>query len=212
MRDSYYSLVRHDAIALMDRNAAQQVLEIGCGEGNTLRRLKENGLAAHVAGVELEPSCHAAARRNTDSFFPGDVERLPVEELGRYDAVLLLDVIEHLVHPFATIRSASSLLMPGGYLVLSFPNVRNFALLKWLVLDGLWEYRESGILDEGHLRFFTRKSFLKGMAAACPNLVLEAVQNKPNRYDPLVRLLARLPLVGEFFVCQFILKYRLAPR
>jgi O-antigen biosynthesis protein len=212
MPDNYYSLVRHDAIALMDRNRAQRVLEIGCGTGQTLRALKSSCLASEVTGVELEPSCHAPARANTDRFFSGDIESLTMAELGDYHAVLLLDVLEHLVHPFTTLRSVSTVLLPDGYLVLSFPNIRNFAVLKKLIVDGLWEYQESGILDKGHLRFFTRKSFLKAMSTACPDLVLEALQTKPNRQTRLVRLLSRLPLLGDFFVCQFILKYRLAPR
>ena len=209
MANEYYTMVRHDAIALMERAGSQRVLEIGCGAGNTLKYLRQQGYAGFVAGVELEPGCHEAAQAACDSFFPGDVEQLQLRELGSYHAVLLLDVIEHLVHPFDVVKAAAGLLNPGGYLVLSFPNIRNFAVLKQLVLEGLWDYRDSGILDRGHLRFFTRKSFLAAMAKACPMLELEALQTKPNRHTMLVRALSRLPWIGDFFCCQFLVKYRL---
>lgn len=209
MGNNYYSMVRSDAIALMDRKSSQRVLEVGCGTGNTLRYLSENGYAGYVAGVELEQSCHEAARAACDCFFAGNVEHLHLGEMGNYDAVLLLDVIEHLVNPFDVVKAAAGLLNPGGYLVLSFPNIRNFAVLHKLVLEGLWDYQDSGILDRGHLRFFTRKSFLSAVAVTCPMLALEALQAKPNRQTRLLRYLSRLPLIGDFFSCQFIVRYRL---
>ena len=210
MGSDYYSIVRLDAIALMDDNGSQRVLELGCGAGCTLEELRVRGLASFLAGVELEPACHAAARGVCDLFVPGNVEEIPLQDLGRYDTVLLLDVIEHLANPFAVIQSAASVLNPGGYLVLSFPNVRNFGVIKPLVMDGLWDYQDSGIFDRGHLRFFTRKSFLSAMAQACPALELEVLQGKPNRSTWLLQVLSCLPWVGEFFTCQFMVKYRLS--
>ena len=209
MVSDYHSIIRFDAIALMDQRPAQRVLELGCGSGSTLQELRGRGLAGYLAGVELESGCHESARNVCDLFVPGNVEELPLPDLGRYDAVLLLDVIEHLANPFAVIEAAAALVNPGGYLILSFPNVRNFGVLKPLVVDGLWDYRESGILDQGHLRFFTRKSFLRAMARTCPALTLETLHGKPNRQTRLLRSLSRLPWVGEFFTCQFLVKYRL---
>jgi 2-polyprenyl-3-methyl-5-hydroxy-6-metoxy-1,4-benzoquinol methylase len=210
MANDYYSLIRHDAIALMERRGSQRVLEVGCGKGNTLRYLREQGYAGFLAGVEREACCRAEAQAACDLFFAGDVEQLPLQDSGAYDAVLLLDVIEHLARPYHLIRTVAGLLNPGGYLVVSFPNVRNFGVLAKLVLEGTWDYQDSGILDRDHLRFFTRESFLKGVAQSSPLLTLDTVQAKPNRDTPLVRLLSRLPLVGDFFSCQFLMRFRRA--
>lgn len=209
MGNDYYSIVRHDAIAMMDQRSHQRVLEIGCGEGYTLRYLKDNGYASQVTGIELEQSCFGAARRNTDLFLAGDAESVSLREIGTYDAVLLLDVLEHLLNPYDVLKDAANLLNPGGYLVISIPNIRNLAMLKRLVLQGLWDYEDSGILDRGHLRFFTRKSFLKNVKSLCPILVLESVRVKSNQNSPLSRLLTRIPFLGDFFTCQYIIRYRL---
>jgi hypothetical protein len=50
-------------------------------------------------------------------------------------------------------------LKDDGYIVVSIPNIRHFSVLFELIARGEWEYRTSGIMDEGHLRFFTNKSF-----------------------------------------------------
>jgi hypothetical protein len=49
-------------------------------------------------------------------------------------------------------------LRPGGYVIASIPNVRYYKAVRDLVLRGKWEYTDAGILDRGHLRFFTLKS------------------------------------------------------
>jgi hypothetical protein len=51
-------------------------------------------------------------------------------------------------------REGAALLSPGGYVVASIPNVQNLDVV-WRLLRGRWDYRERGILDRGHLRFFT---------------------------------------------------------
>ena len=51
-------------------------------------------------------------------------------------------------------RWSLPLTRPGGVVVASVPNVQNLAVL-WRLVRGRWEYKHSGILDRGHLRFFT---------------------------------------------------------
>jgi hypothetical protein len=51
-------------------------------------------------------------------------------------------------------REGVALLSPGGCVIASIPNVQNLDVI-WRLLRGRWDYRERGILDRGHLRFFT---------------------------------------------------------
>jgi len=53
---------------------------------------------------------------------------------------------------------ASSLLRPRGVVVASIPNVRHVSVTFPLLARGLWEYQDEGLLDQTHLRFFTRRS------------------------------------------------------
>ena len=55
----------------------------------------------------------------------------------------------------------SSYFKPGGKLLLCVPNIMHISIIKSLIMDGKWSYREEGILDRTHLRFFTRKEIIK---------------------------------------------------
>jgi SAM-dependent methyltransferase len=157
----YFEHVRHDALSLVPADV-DRVLEIGCGKGNTLAWLKANRACAWVGGVELSDKAAREARENLDAIYEGDIETLylPVEP-GSLDAILCLDVLEHLVDPWHVVQRMHKLLKPGGVLIASVPNVRNFRVLVPLLLFGKWEYQREGLLDETHLRFFTRDSAIE---------------------------------------------------
>jgi SAM-dependent methyltransferase len=88
----------------------------------------------------------------------GDVEsmELPFPEHS-FDVVLCGDVIEHLRDPTSFFERVRPLLRPGGRLVLTTPNVANWAMRLGL-LAGRWHYTDRGILDRTHTHFFTKKT------------------------------------------------------
>jgi hypothetical protein len=75
----------------------------------------------------------------------------------RYDALLFLDVLEHMSEPGLALRAARDLVNAGGSAYVSLPNVAHWSLRKSLLL-GRFDYTESGLLDSTHLRFFTAVS------------------------------------------------------
>lgn len=81
------------------------------------------------------------------------VHKLPV----RCDAILLADVIEHLREPALLLRQVRRSLNPGGLVFLSVPNIANLTIRVGL-LFGHFIYRDRGILDSTHLRFFTMRT------------------------------------------------------
>jgi 2-polyprenyl-3-methyl-5-hydroxy-6-metoxy-1,4-benzoquinol methylase len=153
------------------------VLEIGCGAGELGRLLKERGHI--VAGVELVPEAAEAARRHLDQVVTADVEAdgLPFAP-GSFDAVIFADVLEHLIDPWRVLRETAALLTPNGCVIASIPNVQNGDVI-WRLLRGRWDYRERGILDRGHLRFFA----LQGIRAlfAQAGLTIEHVGRRYRR-------------------------------
>ena len=150
--DAYYVQARPDVAALVPPEC-RRVLEIGCGAGGLGRLLKDRGHT--VIGVELVPEAAEAARRHLDRVVTADVEAdgLPFPP-GSFDAVIFADVLEHLIDPWRVLREAAELLASGGRVIASIPNVQNADVI-WRLIRGRWEYRERGILDRGHLRFFT---------------------------------------------------------
>jgi SAM-dependent methyltransferase len=149
---NYYDQERPEVAALVPPEC-RRVLEVGCGTGGLGRLLKASG--HHVTGIELVPEAAEAARSVLDNVLTADVEvaGLPFAP-GSFDAVIFADVLEHLVDPWLTIRQAAEVLAPGGVVVASVPNLQNADVL-WRLVRGRWEYRERGITDFGHLRFFT---------------------------------------------------------
>jgi SAM-dependent methyltransferase len=150
--DAYYVQTRPEVADLVPPEC-RRVLEIGCGAGELGRLLKQRG--HYVAGVELVPEAAEAARRRLDHVVRADVETddLPFTP-GSFDAVIFADVLEHLIDPWRVLREGAALLSPNGCVVASIPNVQNVDVV-WRLLRGRWDYRERGILDRGHLRFFT---------------------------------------------------------
>jgi 2-polyprenyl-3-methyl-5-hydroxy-6-metoxy-1,4-benzoquinol methylase len=148
---SYYVQARPEVAALVPREC-QRVLDVGCGAGHLGELLKQRG--HHVTGLELVPEAGGEARQRLDAVVTADVEAgLPFAP-GSFDAVIFADLLEHLVDPWRVLREAAGLLSPGGMVVASVPNVQNLDVVRRLV-RGHWDYRERGILDRGHLRFFT---------------------------------------------------------
>ena len=64
------------------------------------------------------------------------------------------DVLEHLLDPATVLTSSLELLRPGGSIVISIPNVAHGAV-RLALLQGRWNYTDTGLLDKTHIRFFT---------------------------------------------------------
>ncbi len=174
--EGYFEGVRHDALSLLPERASR-VLEIGCGTGNTLAWLKANKGCTWVGGVEIVHEAARKARGKLDALYEGDVEALELPiEAGSLDAILCLDVLEHMVDPWRVVRRMHALLKPGGVIIASIPNVRNFRVVLPLLLRGRWEYTDDGLLDRTHLRFFVRDTAVRLLQ--CSGLTVDAVRPK----------------------------------
>ena len=71
--------------------------------------------------------------------------------------ILLADVLEHMSEPSALLERAKAHLAPGGSLLVSLPNAVHWSMRMQMAL-GKFEYANKGIMDRGHLRFFTKKT------------------------------------------------------
>ncbi len=165
-QDWYYAFVRRDIEPLLPASAPR-VLEIGCGGGGTLDWLKQSGRAQWTAGIELSSEAAAIASTRVDDVRCGDanvlLEQFPQDS---FDLILCLDVLEHLVDPWAALSKIQGLLRPGGRIITSLPNVRHHSVVLPLLLRGRWEYRDAGIMDRTHLRFFSRQGIAGLMRGA----------------------------------------------
>jgi 2-polyprenyl-3-methyl-5-hydroxy-6-metoxy-1,4-benzoquinol methylase len=160
----YFDHARREIEPLLPAHAAH-VLEVGCGTGATLQWLQQSGRCDHTTGIELFADAAARARPRVDTLHVGNAEQLVREAFvpASFDLVLCLDVLEHLVDPWAFVAQVQPLLKPGACLVASIPNVRHARVVLPLLLQGHFRYEDAGQLDRTHLRFFTRETALQLM-------------------------------------------------
>ena len=134
-----------------------RVLDVGCDTGRfgeALRRLK----GCRVDGIEPDGAAAEVARGRLDRVWQRRVEdETAFGDVGQYDVVLFLDVLEHLVDPWRALRNATTVLRPGGALHVVTPNIAHVSVVRRL-LAGRFEYAEFGTMDRTHLRWFTRAS------------------------------------------------------
>jgi 2-polyprenyl-3-methyl-5-hydroxy-6-metoxy-1,4-benzoquinol methylase len=163
--DTYYNRDRVSIYPLV-QEGANVVLDLGCGAGMVGKRLLETKRASSVTGVEIYKPAADEASKWYDRVHQGDIEQMELEYDSCFDYVICADILEHLRDPKKVVARIGDWLKPGGKLICSVPNVRNWDVLKDLILRGNWEYQDSGIMDETHLRFFTRKSFFRMLERA----------------------------------------------
>ena len=129
-----------------------RVLDLGCSGGLLAERMRAAG--HHVVGIDAVEV--PGVRERTDVFVTADLEaEIPSAVGDRFDLVVAGDIIEHLSRPAAMLRQIGRLLRPGGQLLLSVPNFGHW-YPRTRVLVGSFGYDRRGILDDTHLRFFTR--------------------------------------------------------
>jgi len=130
-------------------------LEIGTATGFISAELSR--LGCEVTGIEQDQKMAVIAQKYCHKMLVADIETMDIGGLESYDAVLFGDVLEHLRNPHAVLEKVRNVLNPGGKIVLSLPNIANI-FVRVNLLVGRFNYNHVGILDEGHLRFFTIKT------------------------------------------------------
>jgi SAM-dependent methyltransferase len=107
--------------AVFDRRLPRppcRIVELGCGTGNVLHTLVRFGEAV---GIEHDEALRAVARADGLDVRKGTLpDDVPLRD-GSADAVLLLDVIEHLDDDVAALRTARRLVRPGGTVIVTVP-------------------------------------------------------------------------------------------
>jgi len=135
------------------------ILDIGCASGELGNYLRRN-LNAKVYGVDISNIAIKNAKRKLDEAVVCNIEtdKLPFQKKF-FDIIICGDVLEHLFNPEGTLEKLQQYLKPDGYMILSVPNIANIEI-RWNLLWGKFDYTESGILDNGHIRFFTKQTLL----------------------------------------------------
>lgn len=152
-----YVSPRPDVEALVP-SGVRRVLDVGCSVGALGAAIKRSH-GCQVFGIELSAEMARCASAVLDYVYVGDADAgLRAEPVcgSSFDLIIFADVLEHLPDPWGTLKTAVGLLSEGGSVIVSVPNVRHIDTIWNLVVRGRWPYRDRGIHDRTHLRFFAR--------------------------------------------------------
>jgi 2-polyprenyl-3-methyl-5-hydroxy-6-metoxy-1,4-benzoquinol methylase len=157
---AYFQATRDEMLKYIPKNV-QTTLEFGCGCGGFFKVLREK-LDVETWGVEIDKESAQKAQTEMQKIINLDaIEALKEIPENYFDCVILFDVLEHLVNPYYLLDALKINLTKDGVIVASIPNVRYYRNLINFAIKGNWDYKDHGILDKTHLRFFTRNSIIK---------------------------------------------------
>ena len=201
----YYSHLRQEIIALVE-GEGNKILDIGCGEGITGAELKRVGRAKEVIGVEICEPVALKAKEILDNVIVGDFQTISLSyPEGFFDYIILGDVLEHLSDPWKTLKKLKRYLSSTGYIIASIPNISYWEVLKDLILFDRWNYVDAGILDETHLRFFTRKSIVE-LFESSGLIIIELIPHIPVCFVNKLGIIITLGSLKRFFTAGYLIK------
>lgn len=135
------------------------ILDVGCGAGDNDRILVNEG---HITdGITVSESEAGLCRAFMRNVFIHNLEfGLPELKSEEYDFVICSHVLEHIAYPEKVLADIKRVLKKGGRLVVALPNLMHYQS-RWKLVMGRFDYKESGIWDDTHLRWYTFRSGAK---------------------------------------------------
>lgn len=160
------------------------VLELGCGDGevaNSLLRRHPEITSYTLGDISLPrvDRVRAGLQDARANCLLLNAEHIDPAMQARFDAVLMIALIEHLIDPLGAMRQIRRLVKPGGFVYLDTPNIAKYSRrLKLLagyfpstssLNEGLTTYygKPAELYDEGHLHYFTYRSLATMLTQFC---------------------------------------------
>ncbi len=151
-------------IKMIGQRPNQVILDIGCSIGLLGQEVKKR-LACQFYGADLSAPAVAAAKNVLDDAWvlnlENDLSNWPQELKAKaYDAIVISEVLEHLFEPENLLVKLKGLAMPAKSIIITVPNIL-FWKNRLKILVGHFDYTNQGIMDRGHIHFFSWASFNK---------------------------------------------------
>lgn len=187
---------------LEDASPGARILDIGCGTGRLGKQLKLK-INCLITGIDIDRQALETAKDSYDEIMIMDLEDLinkncEFKSNKKFKFIIFGDILEHTTKPEYLLQYFSNFLEDDGFLIASIPNIANW-MLRVRLLFGNFDYR-GGILDQGHLRFFTYKT-ARRLLEDNGYKIISVINNNQTR---LFRFLGRL--WKGMFAFQFVFK------
>ena len=201
---------------------AVTVLDIGAGNGMLGRVLQRAGKRVTIDAIEPSEFAAKLAEPFYRKVYQGYAQDyFDVLQATKYDYIILADVIEHISDPAVFLSDILNHLGESTRIIISIPNIA-FGGVRLALLNGTFDYVDSGLLERTHLRFFTlasalrmfshlqlyperilslersfyRMEFSRKYLAASPMTILSLARNSDARAYQYLYVLTRKPIVA----------------
>lgn len=155
-------IYNEDILNLMPINLTK-VIEIGTGSGALANAYLKNNQATNYIGVEIDDKYAILSERFCKKVYLENFENPSknlTQELHTADLVIFSDVLEHMYNPWKILEFLSIKMPKSGSIIASIPNIQHWSIQARLI-NGDFNYSDTGLLDKTHIRFFTRKTIVK---------------------------------------------------
>ncbi len=156
------------------------ILDIGCGRGHLGAMLKKRG-SVKVFGVDISNDAIGEAKQVLDGAYIANLESdaIPSEIMSQhFDFIVISEVLEHLFFPEKLLQKIKPIVDTNTKILITVPN-----LLFWKnrlqILLGNFDYTASGLMDRGHIHFFSWGSLSK-MLESGGLKILDIAHNIPT--------------------------------
>jgi SAM-dependent methyltransferase len=193
------------------------VLDVGCNQGATISKIKEKFPHAKCWGIDINSSALSKAMPLLEKGWCLNLDDYSTlkKELSdlHFDTIIAADVLEHTLDPKKVVDILYDNLSEGGTIYISLPNVAHWGIFFHL-LNQKWPYRERGIFDNTHYRFFMLKNLYELSPIGSTFVLLDRnyrffESNKLSQLNvvlsPFIKLLSFFPWIREYFVFQYII-------
>lgn len=174
------------ALVLKEISTGAKVLELGPATGYMTRYMKEQ-LNCSVYCIEYDPDSAEQASIYSEKMIVSDLEDFSVwtTQLSgeKFDYILCVDVLEHLRDPHRVLKEVVKYLEEEGSVIASIPNISHNAIIMSL-LQGEFKYNQLGLLDNTHVKFFTKESIIELLSEAGLEIVkMKATKARPEETE-----------------------------
>ena len=192
----YINSGNEDIIKLVTRPNCR-ILDVGCGSGSLAQILLKMG--HQIDGITIFAKEYEVAQKFLQRGYMHNLETgLPQNILhSQYDYVICSHVLEHICYPNHLLNDIKVCLKDDSMLIVALPNIFHYAS-RWKLLCGKFDYKESGIWDNTHFKWYSFKSGSKLLEQHGFKVTMKKVTGNLPGYSILSKILSK-PIESALF-------------
>ncbi len=144
MKKNQKNFLLEAVVNLFTKLPKGKVLDLGCGDGDYAKRLKDLGFDVIAGDIDMARFRY----KNEIEFKHCDITKEMPFSTSYFDYVLLMEVVEHLINPYLVIPEINRIIKKNGSLILSTPNILNLKSRFRFLVEGAYEYFREPPLDQ----------------------------------------------------------------